>query len=352
MLHPDFDDVRAIIRDANNCIFSVPDACKFLEGHHPKDFTLRLISWLMVLHLIPESQSSIPAGFTDIIMEYSHPSCPPVASPSEESLSMIECDIPRSTGWFVGLARSSSLPQQYYVDGEGIARRILRRLASTPDFVYYQGFDRYVLIASLVSLHFSAAQGLPASIGEAVAFSLSRSLLQAANLPQYLGETACPSFSVIDSALGGVRPDLDRQLKDFHATALCYASGWKLVWFADEHSVDGILQIWDNILARLDVLPSYLNRLSLAHLHQVEVPEGMLALEGIQRYTNWNVSQIIEKAKELNLEGPNREELKGTSSINGSRAVSSLSLARPVMLYGVATAIFVLIVISVFLKRL
>jgi hypothetical protein len=209
---------------------------------------------------------------------------------------MIDIDIPRSAGWFCNLATAVGLPEPYFADSVALARDILSAIASEPSFVYYQGYDRYVFISCLAAMQFAASHGLERFVGEALAFSIARAVIKISNLSQYLRPDSARLFESFERQARPLRPDIYVHLDQQGLGAMYYAHRWKLLWFADEHAADGILIIWDNILARLGDLPEYLDALALAHLKQVVVPPGKMVLEAVQRFTDWNVEAVIRDA--------------------------------------------------------
>jgi hypothetical protein len=71
------------------------------------------------------------------------------------------------------------------------------------------------------------------------------------------------------------------------------------MWFADEHPLDGILEVWGNIISRFDRVQDleYLWSLTLAHVIEVRVPvDGRLMLAVIQNNTEWPMAKIIPRA--------------------------------------------------------
>jgi hypothetical protein len=282
----------AILRtDLDIC--SISQARAFLSTSFPKNATLRLIAWLFALKLVPD-RCDIASALIKLVQLYHQP---PTHPPSADSSSMIDLDVPRIAGWFSSLATSVGLPDSYLPDLADLARRILLMLATDPSFVYYQGYDRYVIVSCLACLQFTASHQLAVSIGEALAFSISKAVIKAANVPQYVHPDARSIFEPLDRRARPIRPDIYADLDPHGLSAVYYAHRWKLLWFADEHEAPGILLIWDNILAHLDTLDAYLDELCLAHLRQIVLPPGSGALEVVQRFRDWKVERAIEDAE-------------------------------------------------------
>jgi hypothetical protein len=209
---------------------------------------------------------------------------------------MISCDVPRCIFWFLKLAKELGLGLAFGEDAEIVATRLLRHLVSSHALTYYQGYDRFVFISYLLGLKLISALNLPQFVAEAIGFAISGRLLTIANFPQYLRPGAIFTLASLDEEVRHIRPDIARDLKRAGHSAIHFAHRWKLLWFADEHRIEGIWLIWDNIIARLPELAPYLEKLCVSHIMQIQLRPERLALETIQSYTEWDVPRIIADA--------------------------------------------------------
>jgi hypothetical protein len=263
-----------------------------------------LISWLLLLALLPYTQPTHAIeAFRNLIDNYEQ-RMHGDRHVSPENRHMIDCDVPRCIEWFRRLARMVGVDQEYYEHAGEDVFRIFELLASEADFSYYQGFDRFVFIPYLVCLQFAAQWGLPCAIAESLTFPMSERLLQIANLPYYVAEESFAAFGELDSCARYLRPDLYELLDRGKYTSFYFAHRWRLLWFADEHTAEGILRIWDSILTRYDKLDNFLTTLSFAHIAQIKLTDETRVLEEIQNFRDWRPREAIRHAISFGNIGP------------------------------------------------
>jgi hypothetical protein len=234
-------------------------------------------------------------------MNYKTISSEETAPPRARDADVIAWDIPRCTAWFAKLAEDFGVPANLTSEAEAIIMRVVHKILTHHNFAYYQGFDRFVFISYLIGLKFVAILELSRFEAEAIAFALSVRFYEVADFPQYLRPETFQRFVSLDEEVAFVRPDIARDLSRGGHSAVHYAHRWKLLWFADEHTIDGICLIWDNILGRLPDLQTYLEKLCVAHVMQIQLRSDNFALEVIQAYTNWDVPKILGDAERIGL---------------------------------------------------
>jgi hypothetical protein len=282
------------ISTTNTVIVSHSDALQYLKSSAPKDPTFRAIAWLVILDLVHPSTPDSSSDIVNLVANYRtilSTNFPPLRDRDEE---VIAYDVPRCVPWFQKFADELSLDLQ--IDSAAVIVRVLRTLLGAHKIVYFQGFDRFLFISYLVALKFTFGCQLDSFVAEAVTFSLSGRLLAIADFPQRLRPESIEAFRKIDDEVCLIRPDIARELNRCGHSAIHYAQRWKLLWFADEHSIEGIWMIWDNLIARIPELELYLDKLCIAHITQIQLSPDCLALETIQSYRGWDVPAIIEAA--------------------------------------------------------
>jgi hypothetical protein len=275
------------------------DAVRFLDDNaFLKDPTGRLYSWLVCLGVAsPPPASAVPAllrAYESLVRENKRATADDVA--------IIHCDVTRSVLWFRELASEAGLLDDRLLDCGAAATRILTRL-SAGGLRYFQGFDRFVWVSYLVCLQFAAAQNQPNATAEALAFHVSRRLIGRSPIARCARPDAAVhrEFDALDFYVERHFPETAARLAAFGHRSIFYALRWKFLWFCDEHSLRGILPLWDGIIAHLDALDVRLFDLAVAHIAQVPsaVDDGMLMLERIQQYRDWDIDKLFADAQKV-----------------------------------------------------
>jgi hypothetical protein len=304
-----------------NVTISRPEAVRFLARHEfGKDPARRLYSWLACLDIC-ETPASLLAPREDIPQDNQ-----PTA---EDDGGIVQCDLNRSVIWFNGLAKEAALPDDRLKDAHQAAEHILTRLSARGS-PYFQGFDRFVWISYIVSLQFADAQNQPNSTAEALAFHLSRRLIEYSDITRYArcDESVQDEFRELDQYVERNFSEIHKQLSHFGHRSIFYALRWKLLWFCDEHSLPSILLLWDSIIAHLGELRGHLFDLSVAHLAQIPVhgDDQKLILEKIQQHREWDIEKIFTDAQNVaqnriatTQKGPRPKEEAAKRPPHGSR---------------------------------
>jgi hypothetical protein len=199
----------------------------------------------------------------------------------------------RSVNWFKSLYPTNLTSD----DAVAKATSIFRLLIVHHDFLYYQGADRFLWICYVVAL-----AGGPAESAEALTFHLTKATLDAAHTHGFPHTRDIePELRVLDRRIEREAPAVAAELATFHHTAFHYATRWMLLWFADEHDLQGIFAIWDNVIGVVGRSPralrAYLYALAVAHVAEVPVPrDGVPMLQAIQQHRDWNVQRILTRA--------------------------------------------------------
>jgi hypothetical protein len=252
---------------------------------------VRLAAWLACLHLTSDSRRA-----SDLRNSYTALCGLPVPrelSPAESEL--LECDLVRSVNWF------ESLYPAHITSEESVqkATHVFRLLILHHDFAYYQGADRFLWICYIVALAGSST----VEEADALAFHLTKATLDVAAAHGFPKTRELePQLRILDGEIEREAPEVAAGLATYRHTAFHYASRWVLLWFADEHDLPGILAIWDNVIGVIGRNPrdlrKYLYALAVAHAVAVPVPrDGVPMLQAIQQHRQWNIAEILERAK-------------------------------------------------------
>lgn len=294
----------------NNQIYNFSDAVSFLkEPDLDKDNVTRMLSWLIVLRIIPDTPVQSAIGVANIYKKYQvikEKKLKGVENPldkiNDKESRVIIADINRSLFWFKSLADTINLEEYYTKEAREHTIRILSLLSlSSKVLSYLQGFDRYVLVSYLLGLIFVSKSGLPTSVAEAISYFISFHLLKMSRPDLLLAdnEKTVKHFDDLDSKIAISVPDVYEKMSSTGISSLLFALRWQLLIFADEHELKGILYIWDNAIVNRNQYSDYIECLSLSHLCQIPDDSTGNLVEVVQHYRNWDNIEIIRKADSL-----------------------------------------------------
>ncbi|KAK8894639.1 hypothetical protein M9Y10_023076 [Tritrichomonas musculus] len=294
----------------NDKILDFSDAVSFLkEPNLNKDNVMRMLSWLIVLKIIPDTsvESSVAVAnmyraYRMIIKKKLEGAEDPLEKINVKESRVIIADINRSLYWFDSLAKSINLEEYYTQEVRAHTIRILSLLSlSSKVLSYLQGFDRYVLVSYLLGLIFISKSGLPTTVAEAISYFLSLNLLKMSRPDKLLvdNDKTVQHFQELDSKIAIYAPDVYEKMSSNEVSSLLFALRWQLLIFADEHDLKGLLYIWDNAIVNRAQYSNYLESLSISHICQIpEDSQGNL-VEVIQHYRKWDNVEIVRKADSL-----------------------------------------------------
>jgi hypothetical protein len=223
------------------------DAFRFLNDQTvAKDPTLRLLSWLVCLGLVPLPPGGAIRTLVGLYDEIRRANKSATAS----EVAIIDDALTRSVTWFRELAADAQLPDDRFIDSSTAAARILAQL-SADGMLYVPGFDQFVWVSYLVCLQLAAAQNMPNSGAEALAFQLSRRLIDRSDIVRYARPDAATylEFDELDFYVEKHFP----RITESGQHSIFYALRWKCIWFCDQHALPNILPLWDTIIAHLNV---------------------------------------------------------------------------------------------------
>ena len=325
----------------NGEIYSISDAREFLgRADLGKDNIIRLLCWLITLKIIPDSCLQSAYGVATLYFRYkelvkSRLSDPenPLSDISKKEARVIIADIDRSIFWFKMLIEKTNIDQNYTVNTKLHAHRILAllSLSKSDSLSYIQGFDRYVLLCYTLSLNFTYKANLGADVAEGIAYFLSYLLILMAKPGKYLADNnqTISYFKNLDKKMFKWLPEMGSRMNDIGITSMLFALRWHLLIFADEHDLNGILYIWDNVILHQDCFNDYLCDLSIAHTAQIPQENEMNLVELIQHYKDWEDIEIVRKADELLL----KQKQEGISHRNKISLMITIIMILIIIIY-------------------
>lgn len=282
--------------------FTLANANDFLSNTSvKKDGRDRLFSWLVKLNVVKTvTASSLLQLYNDyqaMIQNYFHDIDNPLADLEESQRQIMTADVTRSIMWFETISSDIGLSRDDIAGTERHIYRILASLVKTDRiYEYTQGYDRFVHVAYSLGLLFAVSFGIQADFGEALAFYLSKKMIELVRVWDVLENIQIKQkeFEKLDKVVRNVAPDVAENLCEhgsFH-----YALKWRLLMFADEHKITDLLLIWDAIFLKKDKFDEYMTDMILAHVRQVKPDPDFIMIERIQKFRNWDAEEILAYA--------------------------------------------------------
>lgn len=272
-----------------------------------KDPIKRFLAYLLKLNVISLDSDSNSLQIIDMIPNYFQISKEifgenyetPLEKINKADKFTIEGDIKRCYILLVNYCKHFGISDfKQYPEGKLIPERILAAIAILhPDLAYLQGYDRFLLISYSLSLKFCEKIGIESIYAEAFAYNLALSLITNADLRKIIENPGTyEGFDILEDKVQKYCPNTYKILSKGNIPAFTYSMRWRLLFFSDEHEVNGTLLIWDNMLLRMSDLEYYFGCIGAAHVLQVEIKDDFSAVEKIQKFRDWDVVKIVNDA--------------------------------------------------------
>ena len=270
----------------------------------------RFVAWLMALDILPKRRTGQAAAdsyksYMDIWHSRfdAHDGDPVLLLPPDEG-KVVRADIDRSINWFMEMASCVGLSGSELSDAEQRVSELLTIISlEDGELTYTQGFDRFAFMAYLISLNFAVANGLPSMVAEAFGCYLASALIKLSDFPCILadGRQNVNQIRDLDLLIEQYFPEVMESLRAAGNSSIHFALRWEILMFADEHFLDGLFLIWDQLILhrKKDEYRKYMTCLCLAHVSQVQVVPNMLMVGVFQTYKTWDVPAVIDMANKL-----------------------------------------------------
>ena len=288
-------------------IFEYIDARKFLlVDCEEKEVSNRIISYLICLRIIPHSRPkwsfSLSKAFHIYFEHVSHY----LSNSPEDPLSTVPIryenvmrnDFSRTINWFFQIAAS------YQVDLTKFSNSLFRisriytiLLHEHPEISYSQGYDRYGCIFLALLSRFCQTCNINIDFAEALTYHLVSAILSILPMVSLLDhqERLISHFQDLDKILMNYNLNQYNLLERKGVSIILFGVKWELLLFADEHPLEDILRLWDQIFGRLEDYQNVIMAMTISHINQVYIPNNdNKVLETVSHFSNWNVSNIIQ----------------------------------------------------------
>jgi hypothetical protein len=283
-----------------------------------KDNAARFLAYLISFGLVPPDPGAIVTAISGICEDYVLRMNNTLGDSIDEPLtrltpvqtSTISTDLRRGIFWFHARATEIGIPEEQRADPILRVSRVLALLAlSSSDNDYIQGYDRFALLSYALALNFVITVNIPvtALVAEPLTCLLTEKLIGLSEAPQLLTDNleGILRYYKTDRAIKKHFPVVAARLKQDRACARHFALTWELSLWADRHTANNLLLVWDALIAHRKDLLRFKRALTLAHIKQLRLNEGRFILQELNEFSDWDVVELV-KAAEKFLVKPNK----------------------------------------------
>lgn len=307
-LPPEYIIVEGL-RKLDCTIFCYNDVAKFLsENIQNKKVADRFISWLVALRILHQRRQSWGTTLYQICDNY-FDRCRQVFSKKPQDPlsvvpmnieSVIRKDVESGVPWLEQLFKDVDMSKKFLnAPNLRMCRMFALLVHESKDVSYTQNFYHLGCVCLLMTSVFSEKAKLSADFAEAISFYLVRSIISIIPLMRIKDtkEKLLSHFEELDQVIYNVAPEQYKVMVANKVSSISFSIRYEILLFATEnHHIIDILNIWDQIFARLARL-EFIECLSAAHVMQVRVqPEEKNINDLISNWKNWDVVQLIQDA--------------------------------------------------------
>lgn len=291
-----------------NCeIFNFDDAHRFLISNAPnKAITDRFISWCISFKIIPFTRQKWGTMFHKAVAQYAEKLQRYFGEAIDDPLSSIPMDfedtlkpeMERAEEWFRSGVEELCLRKDFVVNPKTRISRIYVLLNNeTLKFEYSVGTYVFGALFLLVSSIYAELVGLSPDFAEAIAYYFTRALF-----------SLLPAKRLINSHQKLVRhfDNITQMLKctgkeqyDFliknKANVFKLIMNFELFLFSKQHHLIELMNIWDQIFARIGYVSPFIQCLIVTHFGQIKFKEDIDDInEYVMNYNDYNAHKIIK----------------------------------------------------------
>lgn len=293
-----------------NCeIFNYEDVHSFLiDNVVNKSVVDRFVSWLISLRIIPHTRRNWGQNLYNMSTQYfdrvnfyfqKNPEQPLIACNFDAEESIKE-DLKAHSAWFCDLCK------QVGIEGKAISNHSLRLsriyailLNETRDFEYIKGSIAYGMVFLMLCAVFAKLSNLSMDFAESITYYMTRAFVMLVPTQRVLRnqKKTINHCELIDQMIMSEAKELWDEMKKRNVSSCDFSLKMEVGMFAFQHSAIGIMNIWDQILARITLISEITQCLVISHLRQIKLADNIENLpEYILNYDNWNYIQIIDEA--------------------------------------------------------
>ena len=292
-------------------IFEYNDSRLFLlDNIKEKKIINRLISYLICLKIIPSQRNkwgtylykNINHYFQRVRFYFDKNPLEPLQSLPIKYESLLKNDLVRTIRWFEKIALEIGIKESFISEGLFRISRIFSIIIlENPDISYTQGFDRFGCIFFALTSLFCQLTNLSLEVAESLTYYLTFSLLSILPMRSLLDNPleVHEHFKKLDNILLNYSNIHHSWLHKNNSEIIFFGVRWELLLFSDEHNINDIFLIWDQILGRLESLNEIIISFSISHLIQFSTKINENINEYILHNKEWDILKIINDMKKI-----------------------------------------------------
>lgn len=227
----------------------------------------------------------------------------PLATVSMNFENMITPDIEETDEWFMGLLKDIGMMKHEMTNFRLRVTRIFAMLINeSQSFAYTKGIIRIGCVCITMAAGFAKAAKLPFDFAEAIAYYLTKNIISLIPARRLLDnkEKLISHFENEDQMIRGTSPETYKRMQAGGCSACNFSLRYEVFLFAQEHHAVAIMNIWDQIFGRLEQLTEIIQCLTVAHIMQVEIPEGCkTATDVVLNTRKWDLEKLISDARQI-----------------------------------------------------
>jgi hypothetical protein len=184
----------------------------------------------------------------------------------------VDDDFELTKDWLVQLAKKCGIADDKIDFGIRI-QRIYVMLSFEIQFPYRPGLLKICCVCLVMTAAFSSKADLNNNFAEAIAFYLTRAVLTSTPVTSQLSndERLGKYYSDLDAIIASAAPKVSAVLHRNEFGSASFGPAYELLWFANQHEGDAILNIWDQIIARPERMRDIVASLTVAHAMQFRI---------------------------------------------------------------------------------
>lgn len=290
-----------------NCeIFTYEDVHNFLINNAPnKAITDRFISWCVSFKLIPFMRQRWGTTFYKAVTQYSdkihsyfgEKMDDPLSTISMNLENAIKPEMEKAKEWFKKGEDELCLRKNFVVNPKTRISRIYALLVNeTRNFEYTDGTYVFGAMFLLVSSIYAELVGLKADFAGAIAYYLTRALLSLLPAKRLMNshQKLTNHFENVIQMLKCYGKEHYNFFIQHNVNLFKLGMNFELFLYTKQHYLIELMNLWDQIFARIEFFSPFVQCLTIAHLTQIKIREDINDInEYIDNYKDFNTAKII-----------------------------------------------------------
>jgi hypothetical protein len=264
-----------------------------LDSSPSKPSVDRILSWMISLGLLRPQRFTWAQNLYEMVRAYF--SFPLIQKGTWQISDSVASALRESTVWFNSLFES--VTEIGTLRSVRVPRLCALLMAQKPECD--GGRVVYVMAVCFgVAARFCEAAGFSDDFAEGVAFYLGRAIGEVTErLPSVIPDRQWQYFARVSSLIYTVSTRNWRFL-DVNGVGFDFAKAYEGALFARQISrFEDVLVLWDQIFARLAILPEFVTAVTVTAIDILTIPEDEVNVAGlVMRQKDWNVARVVGDA--------------------------------------------------------